>query len=120
ELVLQPKTVVRFLDRPSGSKGAKLDVEMGEATFEAGNQAVDFGLELGSARIEAHSKVRLVAAGSKTRLEVMIGTAKILTEKESIDLRVGDAIDIEPAVGIARETAASASAAPSASVPAAE
>jgi hypothetical protein len=119
ELVLQPKTLVRFLDRPSGSKGAKLDVEMGEATFEAGNQAVDFGLELGSARIEAHSKVRLVAAGSKTRLEVMIGNAKILTEKESFDLHVGEAVDIEPA-GIARDSAPGASVAPSAGAPSTE
>jgi hypothetical protein len=120
ELVLQPKTVVRFLDQPSGPKGAKLDVEMGEATFAAGDQAVDVGLELGSAHIEAHGKIRLVAAGTKTRLEVMIGNARILTQKESFDLQVGDAVDIEPTVGIKRDTAPLANVAPSTSAPPSE
>jgi hypothetical protein len=109
-LALQPKTLVRFLDRPSGPKGAKLDVEMGEATLEAGGEAVDIGLELGSARIEPHGKVRLVSRGASTRLEVMIGKARILTEKESIDLSVGDAVDIEVGRGIVAAPAPSASA----------
>jgi hypothetical protein len=111
-LNLEPKTLVRFLDRPSGPKGAKLDVEMGEATLEAGGEAVDVGLDVGSARIEPHAKVRLISRGASTRLEVMIGKARILSEKESIDLSVGDAVDIEVGRGIVREPAASASAPP--------
>ncbi len=117
-LNLEPKTVVRFLDRPSGPKGAKLDVEMGEATLEAGGEAVDIGLELGSARIEPHAKVRLVSRGASTRLEVMIGKARILSDKESIDRRVGDAVDIQVGRGIVREPAPSASAPPKAAPPA--
>ncbi len=113
-LALEPKTLVRFLDRPSGPKGAKLDVEMGGATLEAGGEAVDVGLDVGSARIEPHAKVRLVSRGAATRLEVMIGKARILTEKESIELRVGDAVDIEVGRGIVQEPAPSASAPPSA------
>ncbi|HVR21407.1 MAG TPA: FecR domain-containing protein [Polyangiaceae bacterium] len=109
-LSLDPKTLVRFLDRPSGPKGAKLDVEMGEATLEAADEAVDVGLELGSARIEAHGKVRLVSKGASTRLEVVIGTVRFLSEKESFELRVGDAVDIQPDKGVDKVAAASASA----------
>jgi hypothetical protein len=116
-LVLEKKTLVRFLDQPSGPKGAKLDVEMGEATLEAGGEAVDIGLDVGSARIEPRSKIRLVSAGKSTRLEVMIGTARILSEKESFDLRVGDAVDIEVGRAVVKEPAPSASA-PSATPPA--
>jgi hypothetical protein len=115
-LVLDPKTLVRFLDRRSGPKGAKLDIETGEATLEAADQPLEVGLDLGTARIEAYGKVRLVNTGKSTRLEVMIGTARILTEKESLELSVGDAVDIQPGRGIEKvaEASTSASAAPSA------
>ena len=114
-LALDPKTLVRFLDRRSGSKGAKLDIETGEATLEAADQPLEVGLELGTARIEAHGKVRLVNTGKSTRLEVMIGTARILNEKESLDLSVGDAVDIQAErVEKVAEASTSASAAPSA------
>jgi hypothetical protein len=109
-LALDPKTLVRFLDRRSGPKRARLDIETGEATLEAADQPLEVGLELGTARIEAHGKVRLVNTGKSTRLEVMIGTARILNEKESLDLSVGDAVDIQPERGIEKIAAASASA----------
>jgi hypothetical protein len=115
-LALEKKTLVRFLDQPS-AKGTKLDVETGQATLEVGGAALEVGLEVGSARIEPHSKIRLVSAGKTTRLEVMIGKARILSEKESFDLRVGDAVDIEVGRALVKEPAPSASA-PSATPPA--
>lgn len=92
-LELSPKTLVRFLDRASAPKGAVLDVEMGEATLEAGDHALELGLEIGVARLDAGSKVRLLRTSEGTRLEVMIGAAYIHDDKRTFELRVGDAVD---------------------------
>jgi hypothetical protein len=116
-LELGPKTLVRFLDRASSPKGTALDVEMGEATLEAGSGALEIGLAIGVARVDAGGKVRLVNTGAGTRLEVMIGTARILDDKETLELRVGDAVDLElgKSLALAPKPGDSASAAPSAS-----
>lgn len=109
-LALEPKTVIRFRDRSRSGKGAKLDVEMGEATLEAAGEAFELELMMGSARIDAHGKVRLTRDDDGTRLEVLIGSARLLSAEETLELRVGDAVDIVK-TGIERVPAASASAA---------
>ncbi|HEX6278145.1 MAG TPA: hypothetical protein VFZ53_34105 [Polyangiaceae bacterium] len=92
-LELSARTIVRFLDRASAPKGTALDVEMGEATLEAGDGALEIGLEIGVARLDAGSKVRLVGTNAGTRLEVMIGAAHIHDGERTFELRVGDAVD---------------------------
>lgn len=95
-LALDPTTLVRFLERPSSSKAAKLDVVMGSATLEAADAALDIDLSLGTARLDAHGKVRLDRDGNTLRVEVLIGSARLLGEKESVELRVGDRAEILP------------------------
>jgi hypothetical protein len=107
-LALEPKTLVRFLERRSGPKGTKLDVEMGQATLEAANEALEVDMQLGSARIEAHGKIRLVRDGGSTRLEVIIGSARILNGSQTLELHVGDAVDIVPERGLSKVAAPSA------------
>jgi hypothetical protein len=109
-LELEPKTVLRFREKSKGGKGAKLDVEMGQATLEAAGEALEFEMSMGSARLEANGKLRLTRSGDGTRLEVLIGSARILSAEDALELRVGDAVDIVK-TGIERVTVASASSA---------
>jgi hypothetical protein len=113
KLDLEANTVLRFRDRAQSGKGAKLDIEMGQATLEAAGEAFDLELMVGTARVEAHGKVRLTQTGDTTRLEVMIGSARILNADEAFELRVGDAVDIVRS-GIEKVAKPDASAAPSA------
>jgi hypothetical protein len=93
-LELEPNTVLRFRDKSTSGKGAKLDVEMGQATLEVAGEAFELEMTMGSARLEANGKVRLARSGDGLRLEVMIGSARILSAGEALELRVGDAVDI--------------------------
>jgi hypothetical protein len=111
KLDLDPSTVLRFRDRTRGGKGARLDVEMGQATLEVAGQALELELMVGTARLDPHGKVRLTRTGEATRLEVMIGSARILSGDEALDLRIGDAVDIVKS-GVQKVPAPSASAAP--------
>jgi hypothetical protein len=109
-LGLEQRTIVRFLDRPSGSKKAKVELEMGEATLEVGNAELDLDLGLGSAVIEPRGKIRLVRSGDAVRFEVVIGAARLLTDRERIELEVGEAVDILPDRSLRRAGSAAASA----------
>jgi hypothetical protein len=111
KLGLDASTVLRFRDRARGGKGARLDVEMGQATLEAAGEAFELEMLVGTARVEAHGKVRLTRTGDSTRLEVLIGSARLLNAEESLELRVGDAVDIVKS-GIERVPAPSESAPP--------
>ncbi|HEV8549916.1 MAG TPA: hypothetical protein VGQ57_12825 [Polyangiaceae bacterium] len=92
-LVLEPVTLIRFLDRPR-EKGPKLDVMTGSATLEAGDAALDVDLSYGAARLDAHGKLRLQRAGDGLRLEVLIGSARMLGDNEILELKVGDRAEL--------------------------
>jgi hypothetical protein len=109
KLDMQANTVLRFGRRARDGKGVKLDVEMGEATLEAAGEALELEMTIGGARIEAGGKVRLSRAVDATRLEILIGAAQILNAGETLELRVGDAVDIAK-WGLTKVPAASASA----------
>jgi hypothetical protein len=94
KLDLHASTVLRFGRRRGEGKGVKLDLEMGEATLEVAAATLELEMGVGNARVEAGSKVRLTHTGDATRLEVLIGSARILTANEALELRVGDAVDI--------------------------
>lgn len=118
-LALDPGTLIRFLDRPR-AKGPKLDVMMGSATLEAGDAPLDVDLALGAARLDAHGKLRLQRAGDALRLEVLIGSARMLGENEILELKVGDRAEILSDRAVkklaAEEPSASAAPPPAASV----
>ena len=112
-LALDQNTLVRFLERPSGSKAAKLDVQAGAATLEAVESPSEVDLSLGKVRLESHSKLRLVRDGSSLRLEVVIGSARMLDVKEIIELTVGKAVEIRSDRSLHRVSRASTSSSPS-------
>lgn len=96
-LSLDANTLIRFLSKATGKKKrARLDLEMGEATLEAKGEDLDLDLQVGTAMLDAHSKVRLKRDGGATRIEVLIGSARILTDKETVELSVGEASEIKP------------------------
>lgn len=113
KLELHANTVLRFGRSARDGKGVKLDLEMGEATLEAGGAALELEMSMGTARIEASGKVRLTRTGDATRFEVMIGSARILNAGEALELSVGDAVDIVTS-GLEKVPAAGGSALPAA------
>jgi hypothetical protein len=120
QLSLEPSTVLRFLERPSNRRRARVALELGEVSLHAADDALEVETELGTARIAPHAEVRLTRQGDATKLEVTIGTAEILRNGERWELEVGDAMDVHSERPLRRvpEAATSASvAAPAASVP---
>ena len=95
QLSLEPNTLIRFLNKASGKTHTRFDLEMGQATLEA-SESLSLDMQVGTATIDAHGKIRLVRTGGVTRVELIIGSARLLTDKESLELRVGDAVDIKP------------------------
>jgi hypothetical protein len=95
-LSLEPATLVRFLDRRTGSGAAKLDVVLGAATLEAGEESIDVDLALGVARVDPRGRLRVVREGKNVLVEVKIGSARLLGEKETLELRIGSAVEITP------------------------
>jgi len=106
ELSMDPKTLIRFLAQRPGKGTQRFNVEMGEATLKVGAQPLGIETELGEARIEPGSRVRLVRSGARSRFEVEIGAAKLLGENETFELRVGDAVEIEGQGAVTRVPAA--------------
>jgi hypothetical protein len=93
-LTLDPDTLVRFRSRVATSPGARLDVELGQATLEVAEHSLDLELTTGSALVAPHSKVRLGRNGAATRIEVIIGSARLLSDQEKLELHVGEAREI--------------------------
>ena len=96
---LDGETVVRFLATvPGDTQG--LDVEMGQALLEAGDDALRLRTALGLAIIESGSRVRLSADGAGLHYLVEVGNAQIessegmtsLAEGQSIAIAIGGAI----------------------------
>ncbi|HEY3495514.1 MAG TPA: hypothetical protein VGK73_12545 [Polyangiaceae bacterium] len=116
ELAMEPKTLLRFLAGRSGAGKERLQIETGEATLTVGGGAVfELETDLGVARIESNSQVRLSRAGARARFEVMIGSAELLGpespgaespgSRERFLLSMGEAVEIE-AAGKPRRVAA--------------
>ena len=95
-LVLDPSTLVRFLGKRSGSKAARVDVQMGGVTLEAGSAELDVDSALGAVHLAPQSKVRVLRDNDRLRLEVTIGSARLLDLREMLELTVGKAVDILP------------------------
>jgi len=96
-LKLEPKTTVRFLDRPpAGSQRARFDVLLGGATLEADQAALEVEFALGGARLEPHTKLHLTPGVAGLKVEVTVGSARLLGSGESLELQVGDAVEIMP------------------------
>ena len=93
-LSLEPDTLIRFLTRPSDPKHTRVALEMGEVTIDAASDTLELETELGTVRVEAHSRTRLSKNGDALRLEVTIGSAEVERDGRRLELRVGDAVEI--------------------------
>lgn len=121
QLSLEPSTVLRFLERPSDPRGARVALELGEISLQAADDTLEIETELGTARVAPHAQVRLTRQGDATKLEVTIGTAEILRNGQRWELEVGDAMDVraeQPVRRVPDATPSASAAAPAASVPA--
>jgi hypothetical protein len=92
QLSLEPKTMLRFLARPSDPKHARLELEMGQVIVSTDDEGLELETEFGAAQIDAHGRVRLVREAAGTRLEVLIGSAEIVREPERLKLSAGDTV----------------------------
>ncbi|HVJ13911.1 MAG TPA: hypothetical protein VM686_00660 [Polyangiaceae bacterium] len=93
-LALEQATLVRFLERPSGSKKQRMDVEMGQATLTAGSEALEVETSFGKALIQPNSKVLLSRSAAGVRFEVAIGSAVLDLKGERTELSAGSKIEV--------------------------
>jgi hypothetical protein len=91
-VVLQEKTLLRFLATPPGKKARGLDVQAGEVELDVGSQALQIETQSGPALLEPGSRVRLRRTEGGTRFAVEIGAAH-LTEAHK-DVKAGENIEV--------------------------
>lgn len=123
-LALEESTIVRFLERPSGSGTERIDLQMGEATLEVGKEPLSLETDVGLAVIDPGTRLSLRKDGKGIRYEVSVGLARF-EDKNGEKTAVGPGQGVIVATSAARverietkpEAAPSPSAAPS---PAAE
>ncbi len=93
-LSLEEATLVRFLERPSGSKKQRMDVEMGQALLTTGNQPLDIETSFGKAVLKPNSKVLLSRSPAGGRIEVAIGSAVLDLKGQRTELPAGAKIEV--------------------------
>lgn len=91
-VVLQEKTLLRFLATPPGEKSRGLDVQEGEVELDVGNEELKIQTGSGPAVLAPGSRIRLSKTARGTRFAVEIGSALLSDAKR--DVKAGDAIEI--------------------------
>ncbi len=91
-LVLQEKTLLRFLATPPGEKSRGLDVQAGEVELDVGSEALKIQTGSGPAVLAPGSRVRLSKTERGTRFAVEIGSALLIDAHR--DLKAGEAIEV--------------------------
>jgi hypothetical protein len=111
QLMLEPKTLIRFSDTPPAVPALAFDVELGAARLEASGRPVALQTRGGLARLRAGSRVILTSADSGVRFRVEVGQAVF---GEAAPLEPGDSVlinargQLETSSGAAGNTAAAA------------
>jgi ferric-dicitrate binding protein FerR (iron transport regulator) len=93
-LNLDQDTVIRFRDRPSGSKKEHIDLEMGDATLEVGGEPLSLETDVGVAVINAGSRILLRKTGDGVRYEVSVGLARFESTSGQTEIRAGQGVSI--------------------------
>jgi hypothetical protein len=91
-VVLQEKTLLRFLAMPPGEKARGLDVQQGEVELDVGSQELKIQTGAGPAVLAPGSRIRLSKTAQGTRFAVEIGSAQLSDAKR--DVKAGEAIEI--------------------------
>src|SRR6188768_1108255 len=79
-LVVDEKTLIRFLEKPPGSQEQAFDLSMGSALVEADSDGTTIATSFGSARILAGGRVRLERKDNQLVYRVMVGSASLEAE----------------------------------------
>ncbi len=92
-LVVDEKTLIRFLEKPPGSQEQAFDLTMGSALVEADSDGTSIATSFGSARILGGGRVRLERKENELVYRVMVGSARLEAEGGApVDLQAGQAI----------------------------
>jgi hypothetical protein len=122
-VILQEKTLLRFLASPPGKKSHGLDVQTGEVQLNVGPEALQIETQAGPATLEPGSRMTLRKTEQGTQFAVEIGAAHLtdahrdLKAGEELEIGIGRAV-IEPvALPSAPTSAASAASAAASGAP---
>jgi ferric-dicitrate binding protein FerR (iron transport regulator) len=91
---LAADTVVRFMERAPGERTQAVNVETGEATFEATSGDVRLETAFGAATLESGGRLRLSKTAMGLRYEVLVGLARVDTKEGPAELQPGTGIEI--------------------------
>ena len=91
---LKEKTTIRFLDVPPKSGEHGLSVEAGSVTLEVGEAAMRLRTDVGLARIEAGTIMRIGKGAKGLRFFVEVGSARIETKGEPEKLVAGQGLEV--------------------------
>lgn len=114
-LVLQEKTLLRFLATPPGAKSRGIDVQQGEVELNVGSEELKIETGSGPAVLAPGSRVKLLKTERGTRFAVEIGSASLSDAKR--ELKAGEAIEIGIGRAVIEPLPAAAPVAPVVSAP---
>ena len=94
-LLVQSDTVLRFQATPPGEQERRLQVTTGTVEIESAGADLRLYTEVGVARIERNSRVRLRSSGDSPGLEVLVGGARIERGGETVGVAAGETLELE-------------------------
>ncbi len=94
-LLVQSDTVLRFQATPPGERERRLQVTAGSVEIESAGADLKLYTEVGVARIERNSRVRLRSSGDAPGLEVLVGGAQVERGGELVAVAAGETLELE-------------------------
>jgi hypothetical protein len=108
-LVVRPSTVVRFLGEGQGADSTELNVETGEAMFEAAADGARLLTAIGLAQLEGGSRIKLSARDEGLQIAVTVGSAQLELEGgETRNIEAGEQLLVEIGGAVLEEEGAEA------------
>lgn len=104
--LVEPKTVLRFLDRDPRSGGHRIALEDGIVRIDSGDMELDVHTPRALAKIAKGSSLRIISAGSDTRFDVLVGRVAIDGEGEGEIQELGPGQTLSLSADGAHQTAA--------------
>jgi hypothetical protein len=94
-LALEEDTLIRFLDRPPGSKEQALDLQLGNASLEAPEDGAVLRTLFGQATLAGGTRVQLGRSDGGLRFQIQVGSATLENaDGEKLEVQAGQTIQI--------------------------
>lgn len=94
-LALEEDTLIRFLDRPPGSKEQALDLQLGNASLEAPEDGTVLRTLFGQATLTGGTRVQLGRSDGGLRFQIKVGSATLENaEGQKLEVEAGQTIQI--------------------------